>query len=107
MATPKVVMEYVTDTNEARTSVHPLEKNFAYYMSYMNISDMYMKHRYNQSINLAIKKYKTAKLQAAVNTLKIIKKEKFGKTYVFTNFILSQFLIWLRRYRNMCKFCFS
>lgn len=81
VVSPKLVMEYVTEESEARVKVHPLNKNFSFYLPCMNVSDRYLGYKYYSVLCGSIRKYCQANEQEAVRILSNIKKEKFNRWF--------------------------
>lgn len=103
VSTPKMVMEYVTDENEARKKIHPLENNFCYYIPYMNITDSFVRYGYYQRLLVSIKRYKENNETHAFNTLTEIKRSKFGLVYSLKAWIMHRTLITIFRIRSLRK----
>lgn len=93
VATPKIVMEYVMDHNEASGKKHPLERNFAYYIPYMNISNTFLKYEYYHKLCSTIKIYKKHNDNTSVGILSDIKLNKFDKLYPLKAWFLSRILL--------------
>ena len=101
VVSPIIVMEYVTEESEGRVKTHPLEKNFAFYLPYMNITDKYVRWKYYKAIKNAIAKYSTAHDQNSTRYLLKIKKQKFGVGYSFVAWFYETLLLNIHRYRRV------
>lgn len=99
VVTPEIVLEYVTEQNEGRVKVHPLNKNFAYYLPSMNLTNRFVRNKYYNALCSAENKYKQVGDYESANLLKEIKQEKFGKSYSIIAWCYYHFWVNIRRYR--------
>lgn len=84
---PFVCMEYVVENNEARIKLHPLNKEYSYYLESESLENPWLKNYCYTLLKGSIKKRKYLHDIDGIDFLKKIEERKFGKYYKWVDFL--------------------
>ena len=83
---PFVCMEYVVENNEARVKLHPLNKEYSYYLESESLENRWLKNYCYTLLKGFVKKRKSADDVDGLIFFKKIEERKFGKFYMCVDF---------------------
>lgn len=78
---PFICMEYIVENNEARVKLHPLKKEYAYYIESENLENCWLKNYTYTLLKGFIKKRRKGGDEEGAKILQEIALRKFGRTY--------------------------
>ena len=100
VVTPQLVMEYVTEENEARTKIHPINRNISSSLSSRNLNNKFVRYRYYRILCASIKEYNRAGKIETASYLQTIKREKYSKLFELSSSYMTIVLKLLYRFRR-------